>query len=336
MKIRKAQYSDLDRMVEIYAKARVFMAEHGNPRQWGPTNWPPVELIEKDIEAGKSYVCVNDDEEVTAVFFFDQGQDIEPTYKKISEGKWLEDGDYGVVHRIASDHSQKGIGSFCINWAYERCGHLRIDTHGDNTIMQELLSKLGFIHCGTIYVEEDDYPRLAFEKSKVTEFISELEFGTMFIFSEKKEYYLDRFIIKAPEEDFQVYDKYRVKVGTFQDEVFCKVDELSDFRFAFFPYRANRLKFFDWSAYYKPVYFYNAGEEDLEIDTPWGIFLLPPKLICLCDKDDKTYQIDEPLVPDIDRYGVNDVYAKGNKKVAYGEPNNDPQIIDISEKDKDR
>ncbi len=30
--------------------------------------------------------------------------------------------------------------------------------------MQGLLEKLGFTHCGTIYVEEDDYPRLAYEK----------------------------------------------------------------------------------------------------------------------------------------------------------------------------
>lgn len=39
-----------------------------------------------------------------------------------------------------------------------------MDTHGDNVVMQRLLTKLGFIHCGTIYVEEDDYPRLAYEK----------------------------------------------------------------------------------------------------------------------------------------------------------------------------
>jgi len=32
--------------------------------------------------------------------------------------------------------------------------------------MQNLLKKLGFTHCGTIYVEEDDYPRLAFEKQR--------------------------------------------------------------------------------------------------------------------------------------------------------------------------
>ena len=40
------------------------------------------------------------------------------------------------------------------------------DTHGDNIVMQNLLKKLGFNHCGTIYVEEDNYPRLAFEKTK--------------------------------------------------------------------------------------------------------------------------------------------------------------------------
>ncbi len=32
--------------------------------------------------------------------------------------------------------------------------------------MQNLLEKCGFIHTGTIYVEEDDFPRLAYEKSK--------------------------------------------------------------------------------------------------------------------------------------------------------------------------
>ena len=69
------------------------------------------------------------------------------------------------MHRIAGDGSEKGIGAFCINWAFEQCGHLRIDTHGDNIVMQNLVKKLGFVHCGTIYVEEDNNPRLAFEKT---------------------------------------------------------------------------------------------------------------------------------------------------------------------------
>ena len=156
---------DLNRIMEIYASDREFMARHGNPNQWGLTNWPPEALIRKDIAAGSSYVCENAAGRVVGVFFFVQGPDIEPTYRVISEGGWLDDSPYGVVHRIASDGSEKGIGAFCLEWAYRQCGHLRIDTHGDNTVMQNLLRKLGFVHCGTIFVEEDSFPRLAFEKT---------------------------------------------------------------------------------------------------------------------------------------------------------------------------
>ena len=40
MNIRPSNENDLDRIMEIYAYARAFMAAHGNPRQWGATNWP--------------------------------------------------------------------------------------------------------------------------------------------------------------------------------------------------------------------------------------------------------------------------------------------------------
>ncbi len=166
MRIRHAAAQDLDRMMEIYGIAREFMAGHGNPNQWGPTNWPPEELIRSDIQSGSSYVCLNDAGKIIGTFFFNWGKDIEPTYRVITDSAWLDDGPYGVVHRIAGDGSEKGIGTFCIDWAFAQCGHLRIDTHGDNTVMQNLVRKLGFVHCGTIYVEEDDYPRLAFEKTR--------------------------------------------------------------------------------------------------------------------------------------------------------------------------
>ena len=165
MKIRKSVPEDLQKILEIYAFARRFMAEHGNPNQWGPTGWPPEALIRSDIAEGNGYVCENEAGKVIGTFFFAQGEDIEPTYLEITDGRWLDDSPYGVVHRIASDGSEKGVGAFCINWAYDRCGHLRIDTHGDNTVMQNLVRKLGFVHCGTIYVREDKSPRLAYEKS---------------------------------------------------------------------------------------------------------------------------------------------------------------------------
>ena len=164
MTIRHSTPQDLDRMMEIYAHARSFMAAHGNPNQWGPTQWPPRELIEQDIREGHSYVCVGDDGRVAGTFYFIQGMDVEPTYRNITDGVWLDDGPYGVVHRVAGDGSVRGVGAFCLNWAFDQCGHMRIDTHGDNAVMQRLLGKLGFIHCGTIHVEEDAFPRLAYEK----------------------------------------------------------------------------------------------------------------------------------------------------------------------------
>lgn len=164
MDIRKSTLSDLDRIMEIYSYARSFMAAHGNPDQWGPTNWPPRDLIIKDIHSGLSYVCTDDEKRVIGTFFFKQGKDIEPGYMYIEDGSWLDDSPYGVVHRMASDGSVKGTGAFCLNWAYDQCGHMRVDTHGDNTVMQNLLKRLGYVHCGTIYVEEDDYPRRAYEK----------------------------------------------------------------------------------------------------------------------------------------------------------------------------
>ena len=122
-------------------------------------------LIRSDIREGNSYVCVNDGGIVIGTFFYVCGEDIEPTYREITEGEWLDGSPYGVVHRLAGDGSEKGIGAFCLNWAFEQCGHLRIDTHGDNIVMQNLVRKLGFVRCGTIYVEEDLYPRLAYEKT---------------------------------------------------------------------------------------------------------------------------------------------------------------------------
>jgi len=163
MEIRHAERKDLEQIMNIYAHARQFMAEHGNPKQWGPRNWPPEELILKDIAECKSYVCTENNE-IAAVFYFEQGEDIDPTYRKIDGGAWKDSSAYGVVHRIAASHTVKGAGAFCINWAFSQCGHLRMDTHGDNYVMQNLLKKLGFEYCGIIYVTEDNDPRLAYER----------------------------------------------------------------------------------------------------------------------------------------------------------------------------
>jgi predicted GNAT family N-acyltransferase len=96
------------------------------------------------------------------VFYF--AREIDPTYVKIYDGEWLDDREYAVVHRIASAGTVKGVGSFCMQWAYEQFPNVKIDTHENNYVMQNMLKKNGFIHCGTIYLE-DGQPRLAFQKN---------------------------------------------------------------------------------------------------------------------------------------------------------------------------
>lgn len=162
MEIRKSAENDFETIMKTFEFARNFMSEHGNPNQWG-TNWPPESLIHKDIADGKSYVCIEGGK-IAGTFFYNFGKDIEPTYKVITEGSWLSNEPYGVIHRIASNRIVKGVGEFCINWAYAQSGHLRIDTHSNNAVMQNLLTKLNFVRCGIIYVEKDNSPRFAFEK----------------------------------------------------------------------------------------------------------------------------------------------------------------------------
>lgn len=143
----------------IYDNARLFMKQNGNPNQW-VNGYPGLDLIKNDIFNGISYICI-DGGQIVGVFTFIQ--DIDPTYLQIYNGEWLNDEPYGVVHRIASSHCIKGVASYCLNWCLDKCKNLRIDTHRDNVIMQNLLSKNNFVQCGIIYLK-DGSERLAYQK----------------------------------------------------------------------------------------------------------------------------------------------------------------------------
>ena len=157
-RIRNAQKADLPRILEIYDRARRFMAETGNPNQWGKTN-PPRETLEKDIEKQDLYVVCRENA-ICGVFFFSLEPD--PTYQVIEEGSWLSDAPYGTIHRIASDGSG-GIFGLCLSWCLAQCAHLRIDTHQDNHVMQHVVEKHSFSRRGIIYIA-DGSPRIAYER----------------------------------------------------------------------------------------------------------------------------------------------------------------------------
>ncbi|TAH75017.1 MAG: GNAT family N-acetyltransferase [Anaerolineaceae bacterium] len=160
MEIRKTVMDDLDKVMEIYDNARGYMRENGNANQW-INGYPSIELIKRDIIEEKSYVCV-DYNQISGVFYFKIGSD--PTYLNIYEGNWISHGPYGVVHRIASANRQKGVASYCLNWCFDKCPDIRIDTHKDNFIMQNFLIKNGFTRCGIIYLE-DGAERIAYQKA---------------------------------------------------------------------------------------------------------------------------------------------------------------------------
>jgi len=160
MKIRKTTMEDLPIVMQIYDDGRAYMRETGNPDQW-KNNHPPQALIEKDIQAGLSYVCLNSEGEIAAVFYFAIEED--PTYGKI-DGAWIKDKPYGVVHRIARWPKGTGAGAFYMGWCYAQYSNIRIDTHKDNGPMITLLERLGFTRCGIIWLANGD-ERVAFQKA---------------------------------------------------------------------------------------------------------------------------------------------------------------------------
>ena len=145
LKIRNAELSDLGRILEIYRYAQEFMIQTGNATQWG-RSYPEEALIRRDI-AQNACKVIYDEMGIHGVFALFSEPD--PTYAKIENGRWLNDEPYLTIHRVA-DYC-KGLSR-----------NIRIDTHGDNQVMQKRIEQNGFRKCGTISVR-DGSPRLAYQ-----------------------------------------------------------------------------------------------------------------------------------------------------------------------------
>ena len=156
--ITLATVADLPQILAIYAHARAFMAQHGNPNQWGASR-PTEADITAHIAARELYV-LREADAIHGVFAFILGED--PTYRVIEQGAWLSDAPYGTIHAVASDGQIHGLLSQIVAYCEQTTKHLRIDTHENNAVMRHLIARHGFLPCGTIYVE-DGTPRLAFD-----------------------------------------------------------------------------------------------------------------------------------------------------------------------------
>lgn len=162
IQIRKAKYGELDIIMGIYSDAKRFMEAHGNRDQWTGDDTISRGKIEAMLAKGQLFVG-EENGTIHFVFAYIQGED--PTYQVITDGSWLNDAPYGTVHRLASAGTVKGVVRTVADWALARNPNLRIDTHHDNTVMQNALANAGFHRCGIIYLENGD-PRIAYQKVK--------------------------------------------------------------------------------------------------------------------------------------------------------------------------
>lgn len=162
--IRHATEADMPQIMQLIEWGRQKMRATGNTDQWTNGN-PRPEVIMRDIANGNSYL-VEDGGEAVATFAFVSGPDI--TYKHIYEGRWLdEEGEYYVVHRLASAPHVHGILKIVFDYCFTRTANIRIDTHRQNVPMRQALQKYGFRYCGIIYLL-DGAERLAFQRCQST------------------------------------------------------------------------------------------------------------------------------------------------------------------------
>lgn len=165
MKFQKAVEKDIKNIMNIIEQAQSYFKEQGI-NQW-QDNYPNLETIKSDVDSGASYILLKENNIIATAAVSFSG---EKTYESIYDGKWLTNGEFTVIHRIAVDNNYKGLGiaseiiknveKLSLNKGIRS---IKVDTHEENISMQNLLRKNGFSYCGVIYLE-DKSKRIAFEK----------------------------------------------------------------------------------------------------------------------------------------------------------------------------
>lgn len=154
----------------------VLESAKGRMKAQGRTQWqgsyPSPDSVREDIDNGYGYVLelpvANDGTESLCIAAYGAIVfDGEPAYGSI-EGRWISEGPYVAVHRlaVADDHLGQGLAELFLQkaagLAFSRgIRSFRVDTNYDNVQMLHILDKMGFVKCGTVMYES---PRLAFEK----------------------------------------------------------------------------------------------------------------------------------------------------------------------------
>ena len=163
MRLRIANYSDITPIWEILQQA-IEQRRLDGSEQW-QNGYPNEQTVQDDITSGYGYVVTDNNAIIAyaAVIF-----GVEPAYEEIN-GKWLTNGDYVAVHRVATSNSVKGKGVATKLFKLledlsiqHKVYSIKVDTNFDNIPMLRILEKLEYAYCGEIFF--GGAPRKAFEK----------------------------------------------------------------------------------------------------------------------------------------------------------------------------
>ncbi len=163
MILRKAHTSEASEIWILLQEAIEQRRKDGSD-QW-QNGYPNEQTVYDDLEKGYAYVLADNNVIVAyAAIIFDK----EPAYEKI-DGKWLSNGDYVVLHRVATSNAAKGKG--VATRLFELLEHLclekkvysiKVDTNFDNIPMMKILDRLHYTYCGEIFF--NGAMRRAYEK----------------------------------------------------------------------------------------------------------------------------------------------------------------------------
>lgn len=163
---RPGVVTDIPAILGVIADARAFLGQQ-QIDQWQGT-YPDAGIVEQDIARGVNRVLVLDDQVVGTATLI---TGVDPFYLEI-DGAWVNGprAPYAAIHRFAigdtgrGQHLTRAFFTSLLSELYrDGIRDVRIDTHPENVIMQHVVTSNGFIHRGTVQVDEPVPERLAYQ-----------------------------------------------------------------------------------------------------------------------------------------------------------------------------
>ena len=169
LSVRQAVPEDVQTLLSIAADARAMLKKYGID-QW-QEDYPNARAFLYDIQRGECWLAFHGEEPAG---MFTLTTENSPGYDAITDGKWISDLSFCVLHRLAVSAKYRGtdVAAFLFRSMEEIARSLgvrsiRTDTHKKNRSMKRLLNESGYRYRGNIVVlvEPDHDPaRQAFEK----------------------------------------------------------------------------------------------------------------------------------------------------------------------------